>query len=343
MGWHLLKAGVRGTTILRLLREVSHANLTIRDRNILYRFGRLVDLEFSTDIFLNMVQKFQPDFALFYNNIIDMMSHKYWKYLYYQNFRISIDEAQHYSDFVGDSYRYFDLEIGRMLEEWKANVKVVILSDHGIKSIGAGDETIFWANTEKLFRDLNLNHRVYSQLVGSWQFVYPVKPEDKDPLLMAIQRNLDRIEFSDGRKMFQMAMHETGDLVLMTDYFVQDTRRLFFDGNLVPTDQYIERLDISGTHSLQGLIIFSGENINKHMVIPRTTIYDVAPTLLHWSDLPVDSTMEGRVLSEIFENPGTITYVPEYHFPRSQEFESSKGKEIDDKTKEKLKALGYVK
>jgi predicted AlkP superfamily phosphohydrolase/phosphomutase len=170
-----------------------------------------------------------------------------------------------------------------------------------------------------------------------------VKPEDKDPLLMAIQRNLDRIEFSDGRKMFQMAMHETGDLVLMTDYFVQDTRRLFFDGNLVPTDQYIERLDISGTHSLQGLIIFSGENINKHMVIPRTTIYDVAPTLLHWSDLPVDSTMEGRVLSEIFENPGTITYVPEYHFPRSQEFESSKGKEIDDKTKEKLKALGYVK
>jgi hypothetical protein len=53
--------------------------------------------------------------------------------------------------------------------------------------------------------------------------------------------------------------------------------------------------------------------------------------------------MEGRVLKEIFENPGTITCIPEYQFPRSQEFDSSKSKEIDDKTKERLKAMGYVK
>jgi predicted AlkP superfamily phosphohydrolase/phosphomutase len=343
IGWNVTKAGAKGSTILGLLKEASRSNLTLRDGNYLFRWGRLVDLELSTDIFLNMTQKYQPDFVLFYTNIIDMMSHRYWKYLYYREFKIQLAEAEDYCDFVCDAYRYCDAVTGRILEDWDENIKIAVLSDHGIRSIGAGGESLFWANTETLFKDLNLEGRLYSQLVGSWQFVYPVKSENQDSLMADIQKRLDRIVYSDGRKMFIIALHETGELVLMTDYIETDTTKLYIEGKTIPATRYIQRLDISGAHSLQGQIIFSGENINKLKVIQGATIYDFAPTLLHWSDLPVDSTMEGRVLKEIFENPGTITCIPEYQFPRSQEFDSSKSKEIDDKTKERLKAMGYVK
>ncbi|HET9886222.1 MAG TPA: hypothetical protein VFR10_01825, partial [bacterium] len=74
---------------------------------------------------------------------------------------------------------------------------------------------------------------------------------------------------------------------------------------------------------------------------------DIAPTILHLFGLPAARDLEGRVLSEIFEDAATAPASPpiasyETHdkAPRSGEVLSSSA---DTEILEKLKTLGYIR
>ena len=56
----------------------------------------------------------------------------------------------------------------------------------------------------------------------------------------------------------------------------------------------------SGSHKRSGIFIAYGPDIKEGIQIQGTTIYDIAPTVLHMFGLPVPDNMDGRVLSEIF-------------------------------------------
>jgi len=58
---------------------------------------------------------------------------------------------------------------------------------------------------------------------------------------------------------------------------------------------------ISGTHAINGILIFYGPGIQKDKQIKGAKIYDLAPTILHVFGLPIPNDMDGRVLMEIFE------------------------------------------
>lgn len=57
----------------------------------------------------------------------------------------------------------------------------------------------------------------------------------------------------------------------------------------------------TGSHRLNGIFIAYGPGIKKGWKIENAKIYDIAPTILHIFGLPIPNDMDGKVLTEIFE------------------------------------------
>jgi len=57
----------------------------------------------------------------------------------------------------------------------------------------------------------------------------------------------------------------------------------------------------AGTHKLQGIFVAKGPGIKEGIEIDNVRIYDIAPTILHIFGLPIPNDIDGRVLTEIFE------------------------------------------
>jgi hypothetical protein len=74
----------------------------------------------------------------------------------------------------------------------------------------------------------------------------------------------------------------------------------------------------SGTHAdaPDGFLLAVGDGIRAGARVDNATVMDVAPTILYLAGLPVGRDMEGRVLTEIFEDDFVrnhpVTFIPSY-------------------------------
>ena len=101
----------------------------------------------------------------------------------------------------------------------------------------------------------------------------------------------------------------------------------------------------SGSHRREGILIMKGPHFKKALKCQDASILDLTPTILHCLGLPVDSDMDGKVMTDCFEeaflknNPvqvkkfdagsGNVEKKEVYSDSESQEIESA------------LKGLGY--
>lgn len=96
-----------------------------------------------------------------------------------------------------------------------------------------------------------------------------------------------------------------------------------------------------------GIILIKGPNIKKGYKIQNAHIYDILPTLLYLLDLPVGKDMDGRVLKEVFEqkflNKRPIRHIKSYEGEVKIKTERKRDENIDKRTLEELRALGYIK
>ncbi len=60
------------------------------------------------------------------------------------------------------------------------------------------------------------------------------------------------------------------------------------------------------THRMHGIFAACGAGIKGDFRIEGTTIYDLAPTILHIYGIPIPRDIDGRVLKEIFEDSSTL-------------------------------------
>ncbi|KXB07193.1 hypothetical protein AKJ52_00770 [candidate division MSBL1 archaeon SCGC-AAA382C18] len=87
-------------------------------------------------------------------------------------------------------------------------------------------------------------------------------------------------------------------------------------------------------HDLHGIFMGYGPDIDSHREVENPKIYDIAPTILHALETPVPNSMEGRVLTEIFEK-GTEPYTREIKYRKEIEKEREKvRKEIESLKRE---------
>ncbi|MFQ6082102.1 MAG: alkaline phosphatase family protein [Candidatus Aminicenantia bacterium] len=95
-----------------------------------------------------------------------------------------------------------------------------------------------------------------------------------------------------------------------------------------------------------GIILIKGPHIKKRYKIRNAHIYDIAPTILYLLDLPVAKDMDGKVLTEVFEEgflkKRPIRYIESYEGEVGVKEEERK-KVLDEKLLEELRALGYIK
>ena len=66
------------------------------------------------------------------------------------------------------------------------------------------------------------------------------------------------------------------------------------------------RSNWSGTHKLHGIFCISGPGIKKNHEIKNARIYDLAPTILHLFNVPFPDNMDGRILTECFEEDSEL-------------------------------------
>ncbi len=93
-----------------------------------------------------------------------------------------------------------------------------------------------------------------------------------------------------------------------------------------------------------GLCMMSGKHIKQGIKFDNASLYDITPTLLHLSGLPISKEMEGEVLTscldEGFIDGNPIRYLDSYGAPLRNEEADASGSE--EEIKERLRALGYI-
>jgi len=80
----------------------------------------------------------------------------------------------------------------------------------------------------------------------------------------------------------------------------------------------------TGSHRLNGIFLAYGPGIKKGYKIENAKIYDIAPTILHMFGLPIPNDMNGKVLTEIFEEYSEfakrkIKYVNPNYYEKEEE------------------------
>ena len=96
-------------------------------------------------------------------------------------------------------------------------------------------------------------------------------------------------------------------------------------------------------HRDQGVLLAKGPDIKPDSQVYGSRLLDIAPTILHAFDLPVGNDMEGRVLTELFENNTSVQSIPTWEDPDGQT--KNRGSLTEEESQallEQFVALGYI-
>lgn len=97
-------------------------------------------------------------------------------------------------------------------------------------------------------------------------------------------------------------------------YFIEDLRCIPHCG--IGHTTIIERCSWSpkqnASHRMNGIFICTGKGIKKGETITNAEIIDLAPTILHIMGIPIPRDMDGKVLTEIFEEGSELATKPLY-------------------------------
>jgi predicted AlkP superfamily phosphohydrolase/phosphomutase len=133
------------------------------------------------------------------------------------------------------------------------------------------------------------------------------------------------------------------DLILITqDYYKGGTNI----DELVSEVPLAILAKLSGVHRMDGIILAQGPHISRKATIEGAGIIDVAPSVLYILGMPIPSDMDGKVLSDLFEEAYTGQTAASYTDERKHEDvcsdEYGYSEEEEESVRLKLEALGYL-
>jgi predicted AlkP superfamily phosphohydrolase/phosphomutase len=129
------------------------------------------------------------------------------------------------------------------------------------------------------------------------------------------------------------------DLHLIIDNYNMIAFPLFATDGKVITNQI--RGD-SGCHRREGIFIAHGPQVHKAQQIEGANILDLAPTIMHLLDQAVPRIMDGRVLQEVFTDPGDVSYLEEVADQAALADSQSLSQDEEAQLEERLRSLGYL-
>jgi len=130
---------------------------------------------------------------------------------------------------------------------------------------------------------------------------------------------------------------EESTIIIISDHGVEAIKEKNYDHKGIRSGQHDESPD--------GILILSGPNIKRGISLKKAHILDIAPTILHLMNKPIDSNMDGTVLEEAFTEEFTKNnHIKKKNYGKREEFNSNVqySKDEEEKVKERLEALGYL-
>ena len=110
-------------------------------------------------------------------------------------------------------------------------------------------------------------------------------------------------------------------------------------------NKILRRERLTGAHNYgpDGIFIASGEGIKKGVLLEDISVYDITPTILPVLGLPVGMDMDGRSLSEIFEDTiPSVKYIASYEGRFSIDSGNKDDLVENQEILERLRTLGYI-
>jgi len=101
----------------------------------------------------------------------------------------------------------------------------------------------------------------------------------------------------------------------------------------------------SGSHRMDGVLVAAGPTLRRGAAITGATLADVAPTILYALGLPCPATMDGRVLTELFEADHARNHPArkaDLSFPGARPTQPGFSPDEQAEIIERLRALGYI-
>ncbi len=118
------------------------------------------------------------------------------------------------------------------------------------------------------------------------------------------------------------------------------------DKSAISKGGFIPGVEFSGNHRLHGIFLMKGRSIKRGFEVMNARIEDIAPTVLYifQQDIPLD--MDGKILTEAFDEDFLEKYKPKFS-SQSKAEEKSKSQftyteEEEEKVRKRLQGLGYI-
>jgi hypothetical protein len=104
--------------------------------------------------------------------------------------------------------------------------------------------------------------------------------------------------------------------------------------------------DHMGTHTREGIFIFSGQNIDRKSVPEEAHIEDMFPTILYALGIPIPANTDGKALTDVFIEDFQKNHPPRYETEKEKKDRDQKedifSEEDKKKIEKRLKDLGYM-
>lgn len=308
----------------------------------------------------HLLKKYDFDFFCLYIQGIDIVSHRFWHYLFPKDTYSSTDDRDKYKKAIMNYYMWSDAAIGELLKLCDKDTTVIIISDHGFEAMGNDD--YFFTKVDYLLeisgiKEINISGRTA---------ILKNEPYNKTSLNknIKITGNISPEEFVEARKKAKdtlkvIKVKENGedlfaDFQDTSDGFVIRLKRInpnshiFVQGKEYNLSDFLTKSYSTGTHSNSASIIVSGKGILRNHLLQKATIYDITPTVLYYLGLPVSRDMTGSVLTEAFKE-NYLKHHPITYIDTHEDIGIQKQQKVirrpfqeEEKIKERMRSLGYI-
>lgn len=324
-GVNMLRLGVKPSTCAAIAMQLAHEIAQPYQR---YRRIAIQPL-INFDVFEKLYRRHQPDYATWHTNHAAHYMHHYWRAMDDSKFSSPCpkSEKKRYGDVVESGYRLCDQLLARAIELAGEDTIVVVASSMGQQPFvkteyPEGKITVRFKDISSVLHILGAKGvtALTPVMLPQWNITIADAAErarvkslwDRAHMVGKMSRNAFRTV-------------ETGDVLTVTPVCLAqpdpDARYFFPDAPNARREGYaiqeLFALDTptvkQGMHHPTGLLMLWGKGIRAGVEIADTTNLDIAPTLLSLLNIPIPDIMNGRVLSDAWdETPHrrTVEQVP---------------------------------
>ena len=348
----MYQCGVSASTLASALGFMARKTLTnLPPKERFWRKG-LVQPQIYADVFARLYQEYHPVYAGFHFHLTDTLSHKYWRYLFPEDFAdVPEEDVARYGQVIPTAYRLADEILGRFLGLLDEDTTVVVLSDHGFGPMDPDPVPIL--NIKLVMKTIDVPDYLVPMRIGRRWYLTSKDRQNKGVPQHVIDRLSAAYIEETGAPLFGVTEFPGYIRLRLPRYRVDlSGTGVFPELASYPLSELLkydtEKVN-SGAHHDDGIVIVHGKSVKAGVAIEGMGLLDVVPTLLALDGLPVAKDMDGQVkieaIDEAFLRTHPIKYIDSYEEDENSADEGPEGEmtaEEREKVMGRLEALGYL-